>query len=109
MAAYQQALTAHVGEHWSYTFRVDEPAAWAGWTAGARIRYYLAPAVQVLIDLEVDVNTAGQVTVSLPDGATSLLAPFHGEWDLYVKPTGGDPQYIAEGPVSITGRVTVPA
>lgn len=106
MAAYQYAITAHVGEHWSATFGVDLPS-WAGWTAKAQIRHY-AGAPTVLVELDCDTGTDGEVTVSLPTGATAALAPFTGHWDLLVKPADGDPQYIVEGSVTVTGRVTVP-
>lgn len=108
MAAYQQPLHAHVGEFWSYTFQVDQPAAWAGWSARAQVRYWRGAAL-LLVELDTDISTAGQVTVTMPTDATSALEPFVGEWDLYVKAASSDPQYIVEGPVIITGRVTVPA
>jgi hypothetical protein len=108
MAAYQQAIAARIGEGWSATFEVDQPATWTGWTARAQIRYY-RQAPTLLVELDVDLSVDGQVTVTLDGDDTAALAPLAGEWDLLVQPTGGDPQYIAEGPVTLTGRVTVPA
>lgn len=108
MTAYTLPITAHVGEGWSATLDVDQPSSWAGWTAKAQIRYY-AGAPTVLVELECDLSTPGEVTVSLPDGATTLLGPITGVWDLLVDTTGEDPQYIAEGPVTITDRVTIPS
>jgi hypothetical protein len=108
VTAYQQAITARVGEGWAATFAVDQPASWTGWTARAQIRYRRGGPT-LLAELAVDLTVDGQVTVTLDGDDTAALSPLVGEWDLLVRPTGGDPQYIAEGPVNITGRVTVPA
>lgn len=100
-------IQAHVGEYWAATLTVDLPS-WVGWSAQAQIRHY-AGASLLLVELTCDLTVAGQVTVSLPPGATAGLGSFQGQWDLLVSTAGTDPQYIAEGPVSITDRVTIPA
>lgn len=103
---YDYPIEVHVGEHWKATFTVDL-ASWAGWTAKAQIRTH--PGAAVLVELTCDTSVPGEVTVSVPTAATAALSPTSGYWDLLVKPTVGDPQYIVEGAVTISGRITVPA
>jgi hypothetical protein len=105
--AYQLAIEAHIGEYWSATLTVDQPATWTGWTARAQVRYWRG-AELLLLELDTDLTTDGEITVSIPDGATADFPPTAGVWDLLVQ-QGDAIQYLAEGPVTITGRVTEPA
>lgn len=107
MAALYHPVTIHQGEHWTADITVDLPS-WSGWTAKAQIRAYRgAPAL--LAELDVDTTVAGQATVTLPDTALDALGAFDGHWDLLVKTASSRPQYLVEGPFTVTGRVTVPA
>lgn len=101
-------LVVKRGERWSYTLTVDEPASWSGWTGKAQLRTAAAEDSTLIAELGVDLNTDGQITVTLASAQTATLDPFTGVWDLYVT-LGGERQYVAEGPATITARVTIPA
>lgn len=105
----------HVGEGRDWEVDVDL-TSWAGWTPFATIKYLRGAANPPLIELacskiEPDGDDPAMVRVSLDGDQTSTIGAFTAYWDLVVRPDAAPTnlRYIAEGTVTVTDRVTIPA
>lgn len=103
-------ITVQLGGRWSYTYTVNTPASWAGYSGKAQIRPAADEDAELLAELALDFTTPMQLTVTLSSVDTAAMTPGPvGVWDLYIQAPDGERAYLVEtSTVEITNRVSRP-